>query len=79
MTLQIGTPALVIFFQCPQETARQRYLSRKLPDRLLDDEKMFVKRFEQFDRENPDILHYYQSAGTLEVVCEHTYRVAETF
>lgn len=79
MTLQIGTPSLVISFQCPQETARQRYMSRKLPDRLLDDERMFVKRLEQFDRENPEILHYYQSAGILETVCEHTYRVTEIF
>lgn len=77
--LQVGTPTLVIFFQCPQEKARQRYLSRKLPGRLLDDEKMFAKRFEEFERENPDILHFYQVAGTLEVVCKHISRVPETF
>lgn len=74
--MQIGTPTLVIFFQCPQDTARHRYLNRKLPDRLLDDEKMFVQRFEEFNIENPDIVLYYQSAGTLEMVREHNYHVS---
>ncbi|KAL9118829.1 MAG: hypothetical protein Q9187_004620 [Circinaria calcarea] len=65
---QIGSPTLVILFQCPKDIAQQRYLSRRLPDRLLDNEEMFKKRFEEFDKENSNIVDYYRSAGTLEEV-----------
>lgn len=65
---QIGVPALVISFNCPKETAKQRFLSRKLPDRLHDDDVMFEKRFAEFEREEGEILQYYRSQGRLEEV-----------
>lgn len=65
---QIGVPALVISFNCPKETAKQRFLSRKLPDRLHDDDAMFEKRFAEFEREEGEIVQYYRSQGQLEEV-----------
>ena len=69
----MGSPALVISICCPKETAKQGYLSRKLPDRLDDDAQMFEKRFDEFDVNNPAIVDYYRAAGTLEEVFETTY------
>lgn len=58
----------MISFNCPKEIAKQRFLSRKLPDRLQDDDVMFEKRFAEFERENGEIVQYYRSQGTLEEV-----------
>ena len=66
--LQIGSPVLVIFIQCPRETARQRFLSRRLPDRVDDDATLFEKRFDEFDKMNPTIVNHYRAGGILEEV-----------
>lgn len=58
----------MISFNCPKEIAKQRFLSRKLPDRLHDDDVMFEKRFAEFERENGEIVQYYRSQGKLEEV-----------
>lgn len=58
----------MISFNCPKETAKQRFLSRKLPDRLHDDDVMFEKRFAEFEREEGEIVQYYRSQGKLEEV-----------
>lgn len=67
----------MISFNCPKEIAKERFLSRKLPDRLHDDDVMFEKRFAEFERENGEIVQYYRSQGKLEEVkspslCHHT-------
>lgn len=58
----------MISFNCPKETAKQRFLSRKLPDRLHDDDMMFERRFAEFEREEGEIVQYYRSQGKLEEV-----------
>jgi adenylate kinase family enzyme len=66
--MEVGTPVLVISIRCPKEIAKQRYLNRRLPDRLGDDAEMFEKRFDEFDVNNPAIVDHYRAAGTLEEV-----------
>lgn len=58
----------MVSFNCPKETAKQRFLSRKLPDRLHDDDAIFEKRFAKFEREEGVIVQYYRSQGKLEEV-----------
>lgn len=65
---QIGVPVLVVSFNYPKETAKQRYLSRKLSDRQHDDDVRFEKRFAEFEREEGEIVQYYRSQGKLEEV-----------
>jgi adenylate kinase family enzyme len=62
---QIRSPDLAISLHCPEDIARQRYLSRKLPGRLLDDQTLFEKRFQEFERENPRIVQHFHAAGNL--------------
>jgi len=58
-------PILVLFFNCPKEIAKQRYLTRRLKGREADDEAMFEKRYAEYVRENEDILREYQGRGLL--------------
>lgn len=56
---------LVLFFNCPKQIAKQRYLTRKLKGRESDDETLFEKRYEEYVRENEDIVCYYRQLGIL--------------
>jgi len=58
-------PILVLFFNCPKEIAKQRYLTRSLEGREADNEVMFEKRYEEYVQENKDIVREYQERGLL--------------
>ncbi|RAH40229.1 P-loop containing nucleoside triphosphate hydrolase protein [Aspergillus brunneoviolaceus CBS 621.78] len=60
----IGSPYLVLFFDCPGALARQRFLTRQLPGRI-DDGSTFDARYQQYCAENTRILAHYQRRGVL--------------
>ncbi len=70
--LQLGKPDLVLFFDCKESIAADRYLTRKLDGRLDDNEEMFYRRYEEFQRLNADVLDYYRNLGVLVTVCLYT-------
>jgi len=53
---QFGKPVLVLSFDCPKSIAKGRYLSRKLKGREGDDEAMFEKRYNEFEKEKEGIV-----------------------
>lgn len=61
----VAEPILVLFFNCPKETAKQRYLTRNLEGREADDEAMFEKRYEEYVQENEEIVREYRERGLL--------------
>jgi len=58
-------PILVLFFNCPKEIAKQRYLTRSLEGREADDEAMFEKRYKEYVQENEEIAREYRERGLL--------------
>ncbi|OBT71263.1 hypothetical protein VF21_09929 [Pseudogymnoascus sp. 05NY08] len=62
---QFAKPELVLFFNCPKEVARQRYLTRNLEGRETDDEAMFEKRYQEYVKENGAIISQYAGRGLL--------------
>lgn len=62
--LEILQPDLVLFFDCPGEIARKRYLSRGLPGRDVD-VRIFERRFEEFERLNGDVVEGFEKRGIL--------------
>lgn len=56
---------LVLFFNCPKEIAKQRYLTRNLEGREADDEAMFEKRYEEYVQENEGIVREYRERELL--------------
>ncbi|PWY77403.1 hypothetical protein BO70DRAFT_430343 [Aspergillus heteromorphus CBS 117.55] len=64
MEAVMGTPDLVLYFDCPKDIARQRFLSRDVEGRV-DDEKAFGVRGAQFAKENKLILQHYLRMGVL--------------
>ncbi|KFY26710.1 hypothetical protein V493_03911 [Pseudogymnoascus sp. VKM F-4281 (FW-2241)] len=56
---------LVLFFNCPKEVAKQRYLTRNLEGRETDDEAVFEKRYEEYVQENGVIISQYAGRGLL--------------
>ncbi|PQE33421.1 uridylate kinase protein [Rutstroemia sp. NJR-2017a WRK4] len=56
---------LVLYFDCDRKIALHRYLTRKLEGRLNDNEEIFHRRHEEFERLNPAILDYYRDLGVL--------------
>ncbi|MCJ1434949.1 hypothetical protein MMC27_004319 [Xylographa pallens] len=62
---EIIKPMLVIHVQCPRDVALNRYLSRKLPGRLDDDEKLFHRRYLHYLRHNDEILAHYRAMDIL--------------
>ncbi|PYI24694.1 P-loop containing nucleoside triphosphate hydrolase protein [Aspergillus violaceofuscus CBS 115571] len=60
----IGSPDLVLFFDCPGALARQRFLTRQLPGRV-DDGSTFDTRYQQYYAENMRIVAYYERRGVL--------------
>lgn len=69
---QLGSPTLVLFFSCPEQIALDRFLTRRLAGRETDDHAMFTKRFQEFEKLNPEIVEHYRAQGILlEVVLAH--------
>lgn len=62
---QFAKPELVLFFNCPKEIARQRYLTRNLEGRETDDEAMFEKRYQEYVKQNGAIISQYAGRGLL--------------
>jgi adenylate kinase family enzyme len=56
---------LVLFFNCREEVARNRFLTRKLPGREADDAVIFQRRYNEFTAENSKILKMYQERNVL--------------
>ncbi|PYI02591.1 P-loop containing nucleoside triphosphate hydrolase protein [Aspergillus sclerotiicarbonarius CBS 121057] len=60
----IGSPDLVLFFNCPGKIAKERFLTRKISGRV-DDGETFDKRYRQYVEENARIVEYYRNRGLL--------------
>ena len=58
-------PILVLFFNCPKEIAKRRYLIHNLKGREADDEAMFEKRYREYVPENEHIVREYRERGLL--------------
>ncbi|KUJ14254.1 uncharacterized protein LY89DRAFT_589561, partial [Mollisia scopiformis] len=56
---------LVLFFNCNESVARDRYLTRKLEGRLTDNNEMFQRRYNEFTLLNRAVLEYYSGLGVL--------------
>ena len=64
--LQIQKFELVIYLQCPRDIAKQRFVDRKLPGRLhQDDVTMFNKRFDEHEEKSLAVVQHYDSIGIL--------------
>ncbi|KAK1750084.1 UMP-CMP kinase 1 [Echria macrotheca] len=55
-------PDLAVYFKCPKEVLKERYVARK---RGADDGSLFEKRFEQHEKECPDVVETYKERGIL--------------
>ncbi|KAB8231210.1 P-loop containing nucleoside triphosphate hydrolase protein [Aspergillus alliaceus] len=60
----IGPPDLVLFFDCPGEIAKQRFLTRRIPGRN-DDGPTFDARYRHYVSQNAMIVDHYDSRGLL--------------
>ncbi|MCJ1399100.1 hypothetical protein MMC11_002302 [Xylographa trunciseda] len=56
---------LVIHVQCSRDVALSRYLSRKIPGRLDEDEKLFHRRYHHYLQYNDEILAHYRATDAL--------------
>ena len=56
---------LVLFFDCPEKVAEQRFLTRKLTGRETDDGQTFRKRYQEFTELNSNIVENYQTKDIL--------------
>jgi hypothetical protein len=64
---QHGFPTLVLFFDCPETTAEERVLTRRV-GREGDNRETFNRRYREFKELNPRILEYYDNKGILVTV-----------
>ncbi|KXX78403.1 UMP-CMP kinase 1 [Madurella mycetomatis] len=55
-------PDLAVYFSCPKEVLRDRYIARK---RGMDDGLLFEKRYEQHEKECPAVVESYKKRGIL--------------
>ena len=59
-----GAPYSVLYFECPRDIAKDRYMSRSLAGR--DDDPMnFDKRYEEFSRMNGRVIGEYERRKVL--------------
>ncbi|KAH8424898.1 uncharacterized protein LDX57_002643 [Aspergillus melleus] len=63
----VGSPDLVFFFDCPEDLAKQRFLTRNIPGRFGDAET-FHARYKHYVGENNQIVGHYQEKGVLMTV-----------
>jgi adenylate kinase family enzyme len=54
-----------VFCDCPEKIVKERYLARKLPGRLEDDEALFDKRYKEYKELNPEVVEYFKREGML--------------
>ena len=54
-----------MFCDCPEKTVKERYLARKLPGRLEDDEALFDRRYKEYKELNPEVVEYFRREGKL--------------
>jgi len=66
--MQIGVPDQVLFFDCPEEVARDRVLTRRHGGRM-DTAEVFDKRYKEFVTNNPMILRHFEKQGKMTTVC----------
>jgi adenylate kinase family enzyme len=57
-----------LFFNCPEEIAKERYLTRKLAGRENDTIDLFMKRHREFEALNAPVVKEYQKRGILLIV-----------
>ncbi|GAB1316578.1 hypothetical protein MFIFM68171_06788 [Madurella fahalii] len=55
-------PDLAVYFSCPKEVLTDRYIARK---RGTDDGSLFVRRYEQHEKECPAVVENYKKKGIL--------------
>ncbi|PWY65673.1 P-loop containing nucleoside triphosphate hydrolase protein, partial [Aspergillus sclerotioniger CBS 115572] len=60
----IGSPDLVLFFNCPREVAKERFRTRNIPGRV-DDGETFDQRYSHYVAENERVLGHYGRRGLL--------------
>ncbi|RAK97305.1 nucleoside monophosphate kinase [Aspergillus ibericus CBS 121593] len=60
----IGSPDLVLFFNCPGAVAKERFLTRKIPGRN-DNWVAFNVRYGHYYAENERIVEHYRARGVL--------------
>ncbi|KAI9034897.1 P-loop containing nucleoside triphosphate hydrolase protein [Aspergillus affinis] len=60
----VGLPDLVLFFDCPEDLAKQRVLTRNIPGRVGDVES-FDARYKHYAEENEKIIQRYKEKGLL--------------
>ena len=46
------------------EKIKERYLTRKLPRRLEDDEALFDRRYKEYKEPNPEVVGYFRREGS---------------
>ena len=56
---------LIIHLQCPKDLALARYMNRRIPGRLEDDEELFHRRYDHFLQHNDEILAHYRALDNL--------------
>ena len=57
-----------MLFDCPQEIAEERVVTRRL-NREGDDHETFRRRYKEFTELNPALLQYYGDKGIVVKVC----------
>ncbi|PGH00003.1 hypothetical protein AJ80_09240 [Polytolypa hystricis UAMH7299] len=56
---------IVVFCDCPRDIIKHRYLSRRLPGRLEDDEALFDERYAEYEKLNPEVVDWFKQERTL--------------
>jgi adenylate kinase family enzyme len=64
-----------VSFDCPEKVIKKRYITRKLPGRLEDDEALFDRRYKEYKGLNPEVAEYFRREGKLLEV--RVFRVTE--
>ncbi|KAK2745550.1 cytidine monophosphate (UMP-CMP) kinase 1, cytosolic [Myotisia sp. PD_48] len=56
---------LAVFCDCPKAMVKMRYINRKLPGRLEDDEALFNARYREYEELNPAVIDYFRNEDML--------------
>ncbi|KAK3363656.1 P-loop containing nucleoside triphosphate hydrolase protein [Lasiosphaeria hispida] len=73
-----GTPNLVLFFDCPEDKARERVITRP-SGRVGDTVEVFNKRHREFRELNPPILTYYGNPNGKTIVIDTSRSTGESY
>ncbi len=55
---------MVLSLECTREVALGRYLARRDTSRPDGSEAVFAKRFDEFEKENGEVLGFYENRGS---------------